>query len=152
MQQAIKAAKYLENAGFAVHIWSITSFTELAREAQECERINRLNPEQIIKTPLISRLFADETGVCVAVTDYMKALPYSLSSWIPLPYSCLGTDGFGVSEDRGDLRDYFEVSDKYVAAAALSALNKTGVIDNNTLRQHFKMLQINANKLNPTAH
>jgi len=152
MQQAIKAAKYLESAGFAVHIWSITSFTELAREAQECERINRLNPEQTIKISLISRLFADETGVCVAVTDYMKALPHSISSWIPLPYSCLGTDGFGVCEDRGDLRDYFEVSDKYVAAAALSALNKAGNIDNDMLHQHFKVLQIDANKLNPTAH
>ena len=74
--------------------------------------------------PLIQSLFAGEEGVCVAVTDYMKALPNAIAKWMPLPYTCLGTDGVGVSESRSDLRDYFEVSDRYVTAAAISALKR----------------------------
>jgi len=150
MQQAISAADKLENMGFTCHIWSITSFTELSREAERCERFNRLNPDKSRQVPRISQLFAEESGVCVAVTDYMKALPAAISKWVPLPYTCLGTDGVGLSETRMVLRDYFEVSDRYIAAAALYSLNEQGEIDGACLKSHFEVLHINSEKPDPS--
>ena len=151
LQQAVRAAVLLEARNIAVHIWSITSFTELAREAEACERHNRLSPEEKPQIPLIQSLFAGEEGVCVAVTDYMKALPNAIAKWMPLPYTCLGTDGVGVSESRSDLRDYFEVSDRYVTAAAISALNDAGKLDDGELQRHYMSLNITPDKLNPAA-
>ena len=141
MQECIDAAEQLETMGFACDIWSITSFTELAREAQNCERDNLLNPNAN-RIPLVSQWFAEKTGIAVAATDYMKALPEGIAKWMPLPYTCLGTDGFGLSEDRAVLRDYFEVSSRYIVAAALSSLHQQGELDGKTLKSHFKSLQI----------
>jgi pyruvate dehydrogenase E1 component len=132
-----------------VHIWSITSFTELNREAEACERFNRLNPNRSKKTPLVTQLFDHETGVCVSVTDYMKALAASISRWVPLPYTSLGTDGVGLSESRSDLRDYFEISDKYIVAAALSSITEQGHMDNESLIEHLDRLGVQAEKFDP---
>ena len=142
MLECIKAAKLLEALGFACDIWSITSFTELTREAQSCERHNRLNPGKAALIPLIGQWFADQAGIAVAATDYMKALPEGIAKWMPLPYTCLGTDGFGLSEERAVLRDYFEVSSSYIAAAAISTLYQQGELDKKTLGKHFKSLGI----------
>jgi len=149
MQPAIAAADQLEQLGYAVHIWSITSFTELNREAEACERFNRLNPNRSKKTPLVTQLFDHETGVCVSVTDYMKALAASISRWVPLPYTSLGTDGVGLSESRSDLRDYFEISDKYIVATALSSITEQGHMDNESLIEHLDRLGVQAEKFDP---
>lgn len=151
MQQAIMAAEQLEEFGIACHIWSITSFTELAREAESCERFNRLNPCEESQIPLVEEMFGTETGVCIAVTDYMKALPASIAKWMPLPYMCLGTDGVGVSEARGDLRDYYEISQRYIVAAALSSLFQQGNIDKVKYRKHIAGLHVIADKPDPVA-
>ncbi len=149
MQESIKAANLLEKMGFACHIWSITSFTELAREAQSCERQNRLSLDADDNLPLISRWFAKELGIAIAATDYMKALPEAIAKWMPLPYTCLGTDGVGVSEDRQVLRDYFEVSARYIAASAITVLYQQGSLDKNIRNQHIDSLEIYVNKTNP---
>ena len=149
MQEAIAAAEHLESLELSCHIWSITSFTELVREAQQCDRNNRLNPLQAPKIPLISRWFADQTGIAVAVTDYMKALPEGIAKWMPLPYTCLGTDGVGASEARATLRDYFEISHAYIAATALSSLYQQGHLKKATLVGYFKALGIDPEKTNP---
>ena len=149
MQESIKAANLLEQMGFACHIWSITSFTELTRDAQSCERLNRLNAGIKHKSPLISQWFAEESGVAVAATDYMKALPEAISRWMPLPYTCLGTDGMGLSEDRQVLRDYFEVSARYIAASALTTLYQQGELNKKTFNQNMQTLDIDVDKTDP---
>ena len=142
LQECIDAATRLEEMGFPCDIWSITSFTELTREAQDCEHHNLLHPLEKARVPLVSQWFGEQSGIVVAATDYMKALPQGIAQWMPLPYTCLGTDGFGLSEDRAILRDYFEVSSRYIVTAALSTLYQQGEIDKKTLSKHFETLGI----------
>jgi pyruvate dehydrogenase E1 component len=126
MQQAIAAAAALEELGFATQLWSVTSFTELARDAEACEKHNRAHPLESPRVPYIKRLFAGESGPMVAVTDYMKALPNSIARWMPDTYTVLGTDGFGLSESRADLRDHFEIDHRHIQRAALVGLYRQG--------------------------
>ena len=149
MQQAIAAADSLEGQGFAAHIWSITSFTELAREAEECERYNRLNPLADPMVPYIERLFSSETGPIIAVTDYMKALPNSIARWMPESYTVLGTDGFGLSESRADLRDYFEICARHIVHTALVSLYRMGALSEQALQEQMQSLAIESTKPNP---
>lgn len=129
MQQALQAAESLEESGYRVNIWSITSFIELEREAQACERWNRLHPDEAPKEPYVKTLFKDEEGVFVAATDYMKSLPNSIARWMPESYTVLGTDGYGLSESRECIRDYFEISSRCISQAAISLLYSSGRID-----------------------
>ena len=149
MQEAIDAAARLENLGYACNIWSITSFTELLRDAQRCDRHNRLNPLDAPHTSLVTQWFAAENGIVIAVTDYMKTLPEAIAKWMPLPYTCLGTDGVGACESRTRLRDYFEVSNRYIVAAALTSLYQQGQLKRGNLSKHLKSLDVDADKLNP---
>ena len=152
MQQALAAADRLEAMGYAVHIWSITSFVELSRDAENCERWNRLHahqPEQAPQRAYVEELFAGEDGLFVAVTDYMKALPNMISKWVPGHYVTLGTDGYGVSESRPDLRDHFEISTDYIVHAALVGLQQIGKITLQMLIEQQQTLAIDSNKTNP---
>lgn len=149
MQQAIAAAGQLEAMGYAAHIWSITSFTELAREAEACERQNRLNPLGELQIPYVQALFAQESGPMVAVTDYMKALPNSISRWMPDSYTVLGTDGFGLSESRPDLRDHFEICQRHIVQAALVYLHRQGKLTKPALKKRLAQLDINCDKIDP---
>ncbi len=146
MQQAITAAEQLEQKGFAVNIWSITSFTELAREAEECERHNRLNPLAEPRIPYVTQLFEAESGPILAVTDYMKALPNSIARWMPDSYTVLGTDGFGVSESRADLRDHFEICSRHIVHGALVSLYQQGAVSEATLQSTMAELKIDPGK------
>ncbi len=140
MHECIDAARQLQEMGFVCDIWSITSFTELTRQAQNCERDNLQNPETADQIPLVSQWFSEQTGIAVAATDYMKALPEGIAKWMPLPFTCLGTDGFGLSEDRAVLRDHFEVSSRYIASAALTSLHQQGELNKKTLVKHIRAL------------
>ncbi|MFT7288031.1 MAG: pyruvate dehydrogenase E1 component, partial [Halieaceae bacterium] len=151
MQRAIAAAALLEARGCAVHLWSVTSFTELSRDADSCERHNRLHPLVEPRVPYVQELFSAERGPVVAVTDYMKALPNSISRWMPESYTTLGTDGFGLSESREDLRDHFEISEHHIAQAAICELHRQGAIGDAELRQLISGLGINAEKADPMA-
>tara|TARA_R110002110_G_scaffold333755_3_gene544764 strand:- start:31956 stop:34628 length:2673 start_codon:yes stop_codon:yes gene_type:complete len=150
IQQAILAADRLHSSGFSVNIWSITSFIELAREAEECERLNRLSAPDGSHKPFVEELFNNEEGIFVAVTDYMKALPYMIAKWVPGRYLALGTDGYGVSESRPCLRDYFEISSEYIVHACLTELYAQGTIDREQLAKLASGLSIDPSKLNPT--
>ena len=119
---ALEAAQLLEAAGVGTDVWSVTSYNELYRDAIECERWNRLHPLSAPRSNYIASTLAGEQGVFVAVSDYTKALGSKLAKWIPGEYVVLGTDGYGVSESRPDLRDYFEISPVFIALAALDAL------------------------------
>ena len=133
MSEAIAAAQLLEDKGIAAHIWSVTSYTELAREAEACEQYNRLHPLEQPRVPYIKSLFVDESGPIVAVTDYMKALPNCIARWMPGTYTVLGTDGFGLSEARENLRHHFEVDDQHIFEAALVGLYKLGKLSDKLL-------------------
>ncbi len=150
MQQALEAADRLEAMGYAAHVWSITSFVELARDAERCQRRERLaHPDQPASTSYIEALFQGEDGVFVAATDYMKALPAMIARWIPGDYTVLGTDGYGLSESRPALRDYFEISADYMVHAALVGLHRSGRIDTATLVEQQRDLAIDRDKADP---
>jgi pyruvate dehydrogenase E1 component len=150
MQQAIGAAEILEGLGYAPAIWSVTSYVELAREAEACERRARLDPLGERPQPYVEQLFAGAGGPVVAVTDYLKALPGSIARWMPSSYTVLGTDGFGLSESRPDLRDHFEVGAKHIVQAALVGLYRDGRIGEQEMREQLAPLGIEENKADPT--
>jgi len=146
MQQALSAADQLETLGYRVNIWSVTSYNELYREAVSVDRWNRLHPEADPKRSYISQLFSEQGGVFVAVSDYMTSLTNSIAPWMPEAFTALGTDGYGLSESRECLRDYFEVSDTFIIQAALHQLYKQSLIDVDTLRQQLAPLAVDADK------
>lgn len=106
-----------------VDVWSVTSFSELERNARECERWNRLHPLEPARESVLDRAFDTDAPV-VAVSDYVRALPQLIAPYLDAPYSVLGTDGFGRSDTREQLRDFFEISRQHIVIAALSALVK----------------------------
>ncbi|MEX0619581.1 MAG: pyruvate dehydrogenase (acetyl-transferring), homodimeric type [Pseudohongiellaceae bacterium] len=149
MQQALQAADTLAEKGCRVHLWSVTSFIELARDAQSCDRWNRLHPLSSPREPYLQSLFAGHDGVFVAVTDYMKTLPIGIAPWMPANYTVLGTDGFGLSETRAALRDYFEISADYVVHATLVALYRDQRLKKDELVGLTAGLNIDPDKVDP---
>ncbi|QOJ27676.1 MAG: pyruvate dehydrogenase (acetyl-transferring), homodimeric type [Ignavibacteriales bacterium] len=150
LNEVIKAAEILEKEyKVAADVYSVTSYKELRRDALETERWNLLHPSDKPKVPYISSLFTKDDGVFVASSDYMKALPDSVSKWLPKELVSLGTDGFGRSEGRKELRDFFEVDRRYVVLGALYALAKEGRFKMADVKKAMKDLDINPDKLNP---
>ena len=149
MQETIKAAELLSDFGCSADIWSVTSYNQLTRQAQSVERHNLLNPEQP-KQNYIERLLADEKGVFVAASDFMKSLPNGISRWFPEDLVVLGTDGFGLSESRPTLRDHFEVDARYIAWSALAQLYRNGILSEAKLSQARDSLAIPQEKVDPT--
>ena len=143
--QAILAEKY----SVAADVWSVTSYKELRREAMDCERHNLLNPTAPARVPYVTQVLAPTEGPIVAVSDYVKMLPDALQRWMPRPMQSLGTEGFGRSETRKALRDFFEVDARYVVVATLYQLAQQKVIKTEVVAQAIKDLGINPNKLNP---
>ncbi|GAB4288872.1 MAG: pyruvate dehydrogenase (acetyl-transferring), homodimeric type [Ignavibacteriaceae bacterium] len=150
INEVLKAQEILESDyRIAADVYSVTSYKEIRREALDVERWNTLNPDKKPRTPFVTSLFKDQDGVFVAASDYVKALPDSISKWLPGRLISLGTDGFGRSETRAALRDFFEVDAKHIVYAALGALEKDGKVKKNILDKAKKELEINPDKLNP---
>jgi len=153
MTEVLRAQSLLAQFGVSTDVWSVTSYNELCREALHVERARMLagdgsGPSQP-GLPWIQQLLAGETGVFVAASDYMKTLPLSISRWVPGPYVVLGTDGYGLSESRPDLRNWFEVSAEYVAWAALAALGEQGLVSAAELANAAGTLGIRPEKPDP---
>ena len=125
MTEVLIAADELENMGKSVSVWSVTSYNELARQGIKSERENTLRVGEDVDPPYVASLLANETGVFVAASDYMRSQPMSIERWVPGDLVTLGTDGFGLSESREELRGYFEVSHDWIALAALSSLARS---------------------------
>ena len=136
LQQAILAKSELQLLGYAVDIWSMTSFVELQRDALAVAAANRQNPEAPVRTSKLSQMFGDATGAVIAVTDYMASLAQGIAAWMPEGYEVLGTDGFGLSESRPALRAHFEVDAAAIVRAALANLYRQGIIDQEKLHAH----------------
>ena len=149
MQQVLAAKEKLEVMGLEVSVWSVTSYNELCREAEECDRHNRLHPFDTERVPYLLNLFAKTKGVYVAASDYMKALPNSIAPWMPKSFLILGTDGYGLSESRPDLREYFEISADYICHAALVGLFRNEELSATELKKKLKSLDVDADKVNP---
>ncbi|GLH99088.1 pyruvate dehydrogenase (acetyl-transferring), homodimeric type [Phytohabitans aurantiacus] len=129
MQWALKAQQLLaQDWGVAADVWSVTSWTELRRDAIRAEEYNLLHPGQPAKTPYIKTKLADSAGPVVAVSDWMRAVPDQISRWIPGDYTSLGTDGFGLSDTRHALRRHFHVDAESVAVATLRQLAVRGEV------------------------
>jgi pyruvate dehydrogenase E1 component len=148
LNEVIKAGEILEEKyNVSSNIYSVTSYKELHRDAMDVERHNILHPEKE-KTPYISTII-ENTGVIVAASDYVKTLPDSISKWLPNRLYSLGTDGFGRSEGRNELRDFFEVDAKHIVFTTLYAFFKEGKLKLSELKKAMKDLGINPEKLNP---
>ncbi len=149
MNEVLKAQEMLAEYKVAADVWSVTSYKELHRDALQVERWNRLNPEEVPKTSYIYEQLKDEKGVFVAASDYMKILPDSLARHLPKPLISLGTDGFGRSEAREELRDFFEVDARHIVLASLHALQQNGELDVKIVSKAMKDLGIRPDKPNP---
>ncbi|HOZ06888.1 MAG TPA: pyruvate dehydrogenase (acetyl-transferring), homodimeric type [candidate division Zixibacteria bacterium] len=150
LNEAVKAQERLADAyGVAADVWSITSYKNLYWDAIDAQRWNMLNPEREPRLPYLARALEGEQGVFVAASDYLKALPAMLASWIPGPLTLLGTDGFGRSDTRPALRGFFEVDDRHIAFAALSALAREKKLSLTEVKKARKDLDIDPRRANP---
>jgi pyruvate dehydrogenase E1 component len=149
MFEVLKAQQILEKYGVGADVWSVTSYKELYKDANDCQRWNMLHPGQTARVPYVTQLLKDAPGPFIAASDYMKVLPESIAQWIPGRLVALGTDGFGRSENRVALRDFFEVDAKHIVLATLNALLTEGKIGLDVVQKAIQDLGINAEKLNP---
>lgn len=150
LNESMKAQKILEEKyNVSTDVWSVTSYKELYMDAISTERINLLNPEKKPEESYISKVLAKETGVFIAASDYIKALPGIITKWIPGRFYFLGTDGFGRSDGREQLRNFFEVDHRYIVVAALQTLAKENKIKICEVQKAIQDLKLNPDKLNP---
>jgi pyruvate dehydrogenase E1 component len=150
LNEALRAQEILETKyGVAADVWSVTSYKELYNDGNETERWNRLHPGEKARVPYVTKCLADAPGVLVAASDYLKTLPNMVSKWMPRRLASLGTDGFGRSEGRTSLRDFFEVDSRFITLATLHELFNDGKIEKTVLDKAIKDLGINPDKPNP---
>ncbi|MGB0866293.1 MAG: transketolase-like TK C-terminal-containing protein, partial [Granulosicoccaceae bacterium] len=150
LREVEKAAGMLkEDWGVDSDVWSVTSFNELARDGQAAERWNMLNSDKPQKSAYITDMLQDCDCPVVAASDYMKNHAEQVRAWIPRSYKVLGTDGFGRSDTRDALRDFFEVDARYVVVAALRALADDGKLELAKVAQAVAKYELDPNKPNP---
>jgi len=150
LREVEKAADMLEKDwGIMSNIWSVTSFNEITREAQSIDRENLLNISKSKKTPYITKCLAKASGPVIAATDYMRNYAEQVRKYIPVHYEVLGTDGFGRSDSRKELRYFFEVNADYIVFVTLNALVDDGILDSKIINKAVKKLNIDLNKSNP---
>ena len=150
MNEALRAQEILaEKYGVAADVWSVTSYKALYSDGIETDRWNRLHPGAKARVPYVTECLTDAPGVLVAATDYLKTLPSMISQWVPRRMATLGTDGFGRSEGRESLREFFEVDSRFIALAALNELFLDGKIEGAVVEKAIADLGINAEKSNP---
>ncbi|PWK54408.1 pyruvate dehydrogenase E1 component [Pleionea mediterranea] len=130
-------------------IWSVTSFNELRRDGLSVDRENLLNPESKQKKSFVEQSLEKQQGPVIAATDYMKVYADQIRNWVPGCYKVLGTDGFGRSDSREKLRDFFEVDRHYITIAALMALAEQDEVKRKTVADALKKYDIDVNKPNP---
>ena len=139
-----------EDYGVAAEVWSLTSINELQREGKRIERWNRLHPGEEAQTPFFTQQLAGSDAPFIVATDYMKSYAEQLRAFCPGPFHALGTDGFGRSDTRRRLRQFFEVSREHVAFTALAALASTGAVPTERVVQARDALGIDADRPDPT--
>ncbi|WP_275098782.1 pyruvate dehydrogenase (acetyl-transferring), homodimeric type [Sedimenticola hydrogenitrophicus] len=150
LREVIAAAELLEqDFGIAADIWSVTSFNELRREGLDVERWNMLHPGQPPRLSYVEQQLHGRTGPVVAATDYIRSYADQIRPFVPGTYRVLGTDGYGRSDRRSQLRKFFEVNRYYVVLAALKALADEGVLKPAEVSAAIKKYRIDPDKPNP---
>ncbi len=150
LREVMAAADLLEqDFGVGADIWSVTSFTELRREGLDVERWNMLHPEKKPRASYVTRCLAAREGPAIAATDYVRAFADQIRAFVPMRYVVLGTDGYGRSDTRKQLRRFFEVDRHYVALAALKALADEGAVPAAKVSEAMKKYAIDPEKPNP---
>jgi pyruvate dehydrogenase E1 component len=148
--EVIKASSDLVSIfGINSVVWSVTSFSELRREALAVERMNLLHPDQAPKVSYVSSCLNNASGPVIAVSDYMRLNAEQIRAFLTKPYVTLGTDGFGRSDTRTALRDFFEVDARYIVIAALKALADEGKLSPHVVLEAMQKYKINAEKVDP---
>jgi pyruvate dehydrogenase E1 component len=151
LNEVIAAAELLEkDFKVSADIWSVTSFNELTRDGHEVTRQNRLNPQAKTKqVSFVEKCLAKRQGPVIAATDSMKVYADQIRAYVPASYHVLGTDGFGRSDSRENLREFFEVDRHYVVLAALNALVEEGELTAKDVTKAIKLYKIDTKKTNP---
>jgi pyruvate dehydrogenase E1 component len=150
LNEVIAAAKLLKDDwGVEADLWSCPSFTELARDGQEVDRQNLLNPLAEPKVAHVTRLLKDAQGPVIASTDYIRAFSEQIRAYVPGRYVTLGTDGYGRSDTREALRHFFEVDRYWVTVTALKALADEGTIERSKIAQALEKYKLDPAKPNP---
>jgi pyruvate dehydrogenase E1 component len=150
LTEAIKAQQILEEKyNVGADVWSVTSYGNLYKDGHAADRWNRLHPGETPRLPYVTQVTKDAPGVFVAASDYLKVLPDAIDQWLPRKLHSLGTDGFGRSESRAALRNFFEVDSRFIALATLHALMQEKQVDAAVVAQAIKDLGIDTEKADP---
>ena len=150
LREVIAAAELLsEDFNIPSDVWSVTSFNQLRRDALATERWNQLHPGAEPRRSYLERCLAKREGPYVAATDYMKIVPDQIQRWVPGHFVTLGTDGYGRSDSREALRQFFEVDRRYIAVSALKALADDGKLDQKTVGEAIRKYKIEPDKPDP---
>ena len=150
LREVLAAAELLEeDFEVTADVWSVTSFNELRREGLDCQRWNMLHPEIEPRVSYVQSNFEGRSGPVIAATDYMKIFADQIREFVPNRYVVLGTDGYGRSDTRKGLREFFEVNAHYIVVATLKALADEGTIPRQTVTAAIKKYRIDPEKPNP---
>ncbi len=150
LNEVVAAQEILEQKyGVSADVWSVTSYKCLYTDGIETERWNRLHPSTKPRVPYVKQCLEGSQGVLVAASDYLKTLPNMISKWMPRRLATLGTDGFGRSEGRTSLREFFEVDSRFITLATLHELYTDGQLEKSVLDKAITELGINPDKPNP---
>ena len=150
LNEVVEAQVILEEQyGVAADVWSVTSYKNLYQDGIDSERWNMRHPDKAPRRSFLQQQLAGESGVFVAASDYLKAMPASIAKWVPGAMVLLGTDGYGRSESREALRDFFEVDARHIAFAALSALVRDKKVSPAVVKRAARKLDIDPEKKNP---
>jgi pyruvate dehydrogenase E1 component len=148
--QALRAQEILaDRYDVSADVWSATSYKLLKTDLQRTSRWNMLHPAEPPRKAYLETVLEGESGPFVAVSDYMKIIPDQIAPWVPGGLDTLGTDGFGRSDTRENLRRFFEIDAECVVVAALYALAKRGAIDRKTVAHAIKDLNVDPEKVHP---
>ncbi len=152
LREALAAAEVLDQQfDVAADVWSVTSYSELRRDGIDCDRWNRRNPTASDRTPYVGTCLEGIDGPFIAASDYMRIVPDQIRQWVPGRFVVLGTDGFGRSDSRAALREFFEVNSSNIVLAALNALADDGKLDRETVQTAMAALNIDPDKPNPVS-
>jgi pyruvate dehydrogenase E1 component len=150
LTEALKAQQILEEKyNVGADVWSVTSYTNLYKDGHAADRWNRLHPTETPRLPYVTQVTKDAPGVFVAASDYLKVLPDAIDQWLPRKLHSLGTDGFGRSESRAALRNFFEVDARFITLATLYALMQEKQVDAKVVAQAITDLGIDTEKADP---
>lgn len=151
LEQVRQAADILASEyGVKSDVYSVTSYNEITREAQDVERYNLLHPDEEDKTPYVTTVLGeDKDNIIVSATDYMKIYSEQIRAYVKGSFKTLGTDGFGRSDSRANLREHFEVDANFIVYTTLYLLVENGKLDKKVLNEAIAKFKINPNKINP---